>query len=129
MESRRELLDALLAAHSITPGLRFLGCTPFNHPGDEGTSMTDAWRNSVYHITVVTTWNFNASLLEKEGQYKLASESINNLRRLTPDAAYSVCLHVCIRLAYLLILLCIIQNEADIHEPNHEGELQLLQGR
>lgn len=88
--SREELLDALLNAHSQTPGLRLLGSTPFNFAGDNTTSVTEAWRNSLYHVTLISTWNFNATLDEKSSQYDLASNSINNLRKITPDAAYSV---------------------------------------
>ncbi|KAH8114550.1 hypothetical protein DFH11DRAFT_1767528, partial [Phellopilus nigrolimitatus] len=99
-ESRQQLLEALLAAQYLTPGLRFLGSTPFNFPGDGGTSITEAWRDSVYHITLIAPWNFNATLADMKEQYNLASQSIDNLRVLTPDAAYS--------------------NEADVHEPNHE---------
>lgn len=90
VDSREELLDALLNAHSQTPGLRLLGSTPFNFAGDNTTSVTEAWRNSVYHVTLIATWNFNATLDEKSSQYDLASSSIDNLRKITPDAAYSV---------------------------------------
>lgn len=88
--SRRELVEALLNASSVTGGLRFLGSTPFNFPGDGFTSVTEAWRDSVYHITLISTWNFNATLAEKQEKYKLASRAIDYLRAITPDAAYSV---------------------------------------
>ncbi|KLO05539.1 FAD-binding domain-containing protein [Schizopora paradoxa] len=99
-DSRQALLDALLAAEEASPGVRFLGSTPFNFAGDGMTSVTDAWRTSIYHVTLIAPFNYNATLEEKKGNYSLASQSIDNLRRLTPDAAYS--------------------NEADVHEPNHE---------
>jgi len=99
-DSRQALRDALLAAEEATPGVRLLGSTPFNFAGDGETSVTDAWRNSVYHVTLIAPWNYNATLEEKRGYYSLASSSIDNIRRITPDAAYS--------------------NEADVHEPNHE---------
>ncbi|KAI5122815.1 hypothetical protein M0805_000157 [Coniferiporia weirii] len=98
--SREELLNALLTAESLTPGVRFLGSTPINFRGDGGTSITEAWRDSVYHITLIAPWNFNSTLASRREQYSTASQSIDLLRRLTPDAAYS--------------------NEADVHEPNHE---------
>jgi len=54
------------------------------------TSVTDAWRTSIFHITVVTKWNWNATKPEKQRQYTLASNAIDNLREITPDAAYVV---------------------------------------
>jgi hypothetical protein len=58
--------------------------------GDGLTSVTDAWRDSIYHVTVVSAWNYNATLAEKRGHYKVVSDAIDNLRKITPDAAYSV---------------------------------------
>ena len=52
--------------------------------------MTEAWRNSVYHVTLIAPWNYNATLEEKSTQYGLASSAIDNLRKITPTAAYSV---------------------------------------
>ncbi len=89
-DSRKVLLDALLAAEEAAPGVRLLGSTPFNFAGDGMTSVTDAWRSSVYHVTLIAPFNFNATLDEKKGKYLLASNSIDNLRKITPDAAYSV---------------------------------------
>ncbi|THH16525.1 hypothetical protein EW146_g4120 [Bondarzewia mesenterica] len=98
--SRSELLTALLKAHEISPGLRFLVSPPTSYKGDGMTSVTEAWRDSIYHITLVETWLWNATVEVKKEKYKGASQAINHLRRITPDAAYS--------------------NEADVHEPNHE---------
>ncbi|KAF7969355.1 hypothetical protein HWV62_27470, partial [Athelia sp. TMB] len=98
--SRLQLIDALLAANTMTPGLIFLIGPPSSFPGDNTTSVTDAWRTAIYHITVVSEWGWNATRTEKSAQYKLASDSISHLRSITPDAAY--------------------QNEADVYEPNHE---------
>ena len=89
-QSRDELLSALLAAHALTPGLRFLVSTPFNHPGDGGASVTEAWRDAVYHITVIAPWNYDATKGEKEQRYADVSEAIGNLRKITPDGAYQV---------------------------------------
>jgi hypothetical protein len=54
------------------------------------TSVTDAWRTAIFHVTVMAEWNWNATKAEKQNQYAVASESINNLRDITPDAAYIV---------------------------------------
>lgn len=88
--SRQSLLNALLEAESLTPGVRLLGVTPINYKGDGGTSITDAWRDSIYHVTLVAPWNYNSTLSLRQAQYSLASQSISLLRKLTPDAAYSV---------------------------------------
>jgi len=86
------------------------------------TSVTDAWRTAIYHITVVAQWNWNATKAEKKGQYTLASKAIDNLREITPDAAYVVssnAIYVPCRRFYDALL---VQNEADVYEPNHEGK-------
>lgn len=80
---------------------------PSSYPSDGTTSVTDAWRQSVYHVTVVSAWNWNATEQEKIAHYETASNAIDNLRRITPDAAYLVSLlsalsgksslHVCSR--------------------------------
>ncbi|KDQ50497.1 hypothetical protein JAAARDRAFT_63111 [Jaapia argillacea MUCL 33604] len=98
--SRSELLDALMESFSLSPGLRFLISPPTSYPGDGTTSVTDAWRDSIYHITLVSLWNWNATVAEKKSKYELSSKAIQPLRDITPDAAYV--------------------NEADVYEPNHE---------
>jgi len=97
---RSALVSGLLAADAATPGLIILISAPFSFPSNGQTSVTDAWRSSVYHVTVVSPWNWNASIEEKKGHYSAVSRSIDHLRKLTPDAAYL--------------------NEADVYEPRHE---------
>jgi hypothetical protein len=90
-EKKSSLVSGLLAADTATPGLIILVAAPTSFPYTPGsTSVTEAWRSSLYHVTVVSTWNWNATLTEKRNHYKAASESIDNLRRITPDAAYQV---------------------------------------
>jgi hypothetical protein len=90
--SRSALVSALVAADTATPGLIILISAPLSYPSDNTTSVTDAWRESVYHITVVSPWNWNATKQEKKAGYEAASNSIDNLRNITPDAAYLVSL-------------------------------------
>ena len=71
-----------------------LGCTPYNFAGDGTTSMTEAWRDSIYHVTLDSGWNYNATLSEKTSQYDAVSTGISFLRDITPDAAYSVSVQV-----------------------------------
>ncbi|KAG6853567.1 hypothetical protein C0991_003237 [Blastosporella zonata] len=98
--SRSALVSGLLAADEATPGLIILISAPSSFPSTGKTSVTDAWRSSVYHVTVVSPWNWNATVEEKRGHYSAVSTSIDHLRKITPDAAYL--------------------NEADVYEPNHE---------
>lgn len=99
-EKREELVSALITTNSITPGLILMMSTPASFPGDGMTSVTEAWRSSIYHVTAISTWNWNATVDEKRAHYNTASNAINHLRAITPDAAYL--------------------NEADVYEPNHE---------
>ncbi|ETW77615.1 hypothetical protein HETIRDRAFT_421727 [Heterobasidion irregulare TC 32-1] len=98
--SKAELLDALLNAHAIAPSLRMLISPPTSFPGDNTTSVTEAWRDSIYHVTLIQTWYWNSTVDFKKHAYANLTKAIDYVRQITPDAAY--------------------QNEADIHEPNHE---------
>ena len=64
--------------------------------------MTPLWRESVYHVTVVSPWEADADIQEKQAHYARASASIDNLREITKQGAYS--------------------NEADVNEPNYQSE-------
>ncbi|KIK63617.1 hypothetical protein GYMLUDRAFT_221811 [Collybiopsis luxurians FD-317 M1] len=99
-ESQAELVQGLMNTTAATPRTLILIDAPSSYPGDNTTSVTEAWRSSIYHVTAVSGWNWNATKDEKKQTYEMASASIDNLRRITPDAAY--------------------QNEADVYEPNHE---------
>jgi len=100
-EKRSALVDGLLKSDAATPGLIILISAPSTFPAKQGaTSVTEAWRDSVYHVTVVSSWEWNATLAEKKAVYDRVSASSDFLRKVTPDAAYL--------------------NEADVYEPNHE---------
>jgi hypothetical protein len=89
-DKRNEMVTALLAADAATPGLIILLTAPSSVPSSGMTSVTDAWRSSLYHVTVVGHWSWNATVQEKKAQYNSVSMSIDNLREITPDAAYVV---------------------------------------
>lgn len=89
-ESREALLEALVAAYHVTPRMILLATAPASFAGDGQTSVTEAWRDSIYHITAVSSWQWNATKVDKLAGYKRVSQSIDNLRKITPDAAYSV---------------------------------------
>ncbi|KAJ7596506.1 FAD binding domain-containing protein [Mycena floridula] len=97
-----QLVDALIKADTEAPGLLILMTAPASFPGDGTTSVTDAWRHSLWHVTAVSTWNWNATRVEKRAAYDKASGAIDWLRKITRDQPA----------AYL--------NEADVYEPNHE---------
>ena len=123
-EKQDSLVSGLLAADAVTPGLIILisGPSAFQYiPGS--TSVTEAWRSSLYHVTVVSTWNWNATLSEKRDHYKIASDAIDHLRKITPDAAYQVRIH---QVIYLGDCLHLCKNEADVYEPNHQGSHFLI---
>ncbi|KAF9561756.1 FAD-binding domain-containing protein [Agrocybe pediades] len=99
-ERRSELVSGLLAANAATPGLIILITAPSSTVSTGMTSVTEAWRSSLYHVTLIAQWKWNATKAEKRQRYQDASSSIDNLRRITPNAAYV--------------------NEADVYEPNHQ---------
>lgn len=113
-EKRKELLDAMISANSVAGSrLIILGTAPYAYQppataslgseelgGKYGTSVTEAWRNTIFHITVSSTWNYNATLSDKKAAYSRVTSAVEHLRKITKDAAYV--------------------NEADIYEPNYE---------
>ncbi|KAG9227194.1 hypothetical protein CCMSSC00406_0004267 [Pleurotus cornucopiae] len=108
---QQQLINALTAANAETQSLIILISPPhrFSRRGEAKkikannaiTSVTPMWRESIYHITTVSPWNWNATTFEKKAQYQRASTAMDHLRRITPDASYV--------------------NEADVHESNHES--------
>jgi hypothetical protein len=94
-EKRSALVTALQETNDAGPGMIILLVAPVSHVYQGGTSVTDAWRSSVYHVTAVSSWAWNATVAEKRAAYQSASKAMDNLRRITPDAAYLVCLNFC----------------------------------
>ncbi|KAJ7615845.1 hypothetical protein FB45DRAFT_934776 [Roridomyces roridus] len=104
-EERSKLVDALLKTDAAEPGNMIILLTaPTSYNASHGhgrTSVTEAWRSSLYHVTTVKTWAWNATREEKVKAYRSVSEAIGYLREITPGGA-----------AYL--------NEADVYEPDHQ---------
>lgn len=113
---QEELVDALLDANAAAPGLIILMTAPASVPSTGpssskfvskdipvkgGSSVTEAWRKSLWHTTVVSPWNWDASREEVKGHYVKASGAVEPLRRITPNAAYV--------------------NEADVYEPDWQN--------
>ncbi|KIY45227.1 FAD-binding domain-containing protein [Fistulina hepatica ATCC 64428] len=101
VDNQTALVNALWKTDEMTPGLIILASTPYSYTGPtHETSVTPLWRESIYHTTIVSKWNWNATRQDKQYHYDLASLSMDNLRRITPDAAYV--------------------NEADVYERNYQ---------
>ncbi|KAJ7664310.1 hypothetical protein B0H17DRAFT_952096 [Mycena rosella] len=100
---RAALVAALLQtlAHASFD-LSLLATTPYNVPdaGSARTSVTPAWRGAVWHAIAEGGWDGAAPVDAERAAYNGTSGAADYLRAITPDAAY--------------------QNEADVHEPNHE---------
>ncbi|KAJ7582378.1 FAD-binding domain-containing protein [Mycena floridula] len=78
------------------------GVTPFFYGENNKTSVTPAWRNSIWHAILISHWNFNSSVSEVSSIYSDLTAGADVLRAMTPGSG-----------AY--------QNEADVYEPDHEA--------
>ncbi|KAF9045931.1 FAD-binding domain-containing protein [Hymenopellis radicata] len=65
------------------------------------TSVTPAWRNSLWQIGGHSSWSFNSTIPEIKEQYEIASNITQMMRDIAPDSG-----------AYF--------NEGDVYETNHE---------
>ncbi|KAI0797147.1 FAD-binding domain-containing protein [Abortiporus biennis] len=99
-KAREQLHSALVQMTETTEYIMILGTSPFTFHHDGTTSVTDAWRDTIWHVVTGRTWSYNATLAEKRTAYGLVSTAADHLRSITPPGAY--------------------QNEADVHEPGHE---------
>jgi len=81
----------MLEAYALAPSFLILITAPYNFQYEEGaTSVTEAWRDTYYHISVVTGWNWDASQEEIKAAYENSIKAIAPIRAITPDAAYQV---------------------------------------
>ncbi|KAG7091450.1 hypothetical protein E1B28_010484 [Marasmius oreades] len=75
---------------------------PFRYNYTEGTtSVTSAWRNSLWQIGFNRKWNWNSTVGDIERTYRTVTEVTQLARNITPNSG-----------AYF--------NEGDTYEPNHE---------
>lgn len=89
--SQTALLNAFLAAEKNTPGLEIYAVTPYAAPfSASAVSAQPAWRNSLIHVIAGSRWKWNATATDIQNGYKLARSSVDNLRAITPTAAYQV---------------------------------------
>ncbi|KAF9481267.1 FAD-binding domain-containing protein [Pholiota conissans] len=100
--SPTQLRDALLNITANSVETILFADTPFSFKpfaGTGPTSVTPAWRNSIWHVTSGNGWLFNTPTAGKQAVYTGVTELMQLLRDLTPSSG-----------AY--------HNEADVHEPN-----------
>lgn len=125
LESRAQLKDALLNACDNAEFCQLHLTTPFGFKETDGkdTSINPIWRHSLYQVILVNPWAYNATVEEKRAAYARGSKAVNFLRDITPGSgAYLVRrIFALYQLQGLLMWIFVPQNEADIHEPNHEG--------
>ncbi|KAK0498510.1 hypothetical protein EDD18DRAFT_1158024 [Armillaria luteobubalina] len=88
-ENRSALVNALFDAQNAVDTLLIQSTTPAS-VNDSGTSVTGKWRESLYHVTVISRWNWNATKATRLSQFTRVEDAMYGLRVLTPDAAYFV---------------------------------------
>lgn len=75
----------------------------YNATAASDVSATPAWRGALWHTLLVGYWNFDSTADQQQAVYTSVSAAADNLRAITSGSG-----------AY--------QNEADVSEPDHEGE-------
>ncbi|KAI0708921.1 FAD-binding domain-containing protein [Cerioporus squamosus] len=99
-EKRTELAETLDIVLPKSAAPLIFVVSPYYYKDDGLTSVTPAWRRSIWHIPLAGVWNFNTTKQEKQSILQGLSDAIDPLRAITPGSG-----------AY--------QNEADVHEPDH----------
>ncbi|THH02380.1 hypothetical protein EW145_g6755 [Phellinidium pouzarii] len=101
-EGRAALLNVLV---SLLPfSLPYIPVVPpilFNVT-EGSTSVTPAWRDSLWHFGTHGVWHFNSTVLDIEEQYAIVHNFTETLRSIAPDSG-----------AYF--------NEGDVYEFDHEN--------
>ncbi|KAF8886976.1 hypothetical protein BD779DRAFT_1529063 [Infundibulicybe gibba] len=93
------ITDGMVKSNSFP---QILSVAPFSYKGfDNMTSITPAWRDSIWHVIVVNTWGFNTTVSERTSLYQDLETLIEPIRKLTPGSG-----------AYF--------NEADVYEPDFQ---------
>lgn len=105
-DSRKALVDAILQGLNNAHFKQILISSPYRYSkshGGEDVSYTPAWREAVWQVVTGFFWNYNTDVATVKKLYQASSAAIQPLRDLTPDSG-----------AY--------HAEADVYEPDHEGE-------
>ncbi|KAF8176027.1 FAD-binding domain-containing protein [Pholiota molesta] len=101
VESRTELLDALMSAFANSAFNQLHITTPYGFNGTDGsdTSVNPVWRQVLYQVMLVNGWFWDSTLADREQAFEASTKAVNFLREITPDSG-----------AYV--------NESDVREPN-----------
>src|SRR5258706_9837131 len=105
-ESRKTLVDAIFQGLNQAHFKQILISSPYRYSkthGGEDVSYTPAWRDTIWHVVTGFFWNYNTDVATVKKLYQASSAAIQPVRDLTPGSG-----------AY--------HAEADVHEPDHEGE-------
>ncbi|KAK0458559.1 FAD-binding domain-containing protein [Desarmillaria tabescens] len=101
---KAELLDILtrmVQQFSINPYIRVVGSQFLYNYTEGSTSVTPAWRNALWHMSLSRTFSWNSTAQDMRSQYESVSTITQSLRDFSPESG-----------VYL--------NECDVYEPNHE---------
>ncbi|OBZ78306.1 hypothetical protein A0H81_02659 [Grifola frondosa] len=102
-EEGRQQLSAVLENVLSFASPYIVVATPFLYNYTEGTtSVTPAWRTSLWHLSVKSQFTFNSTLEERTAVYQTVSDHIQAFRDITPGSG-----------AYF--------NEGDVYEPDHDS--------
>ncbi|KAK0229596.1 FAD-binding domain-containing protein [Armillaria nabsnona] len=100
-KSPKKLLSTLMQLINTLPASFIFANAPYAFPGDGKTSVTDAWRRSIWDVTFGQVWDYSASPAQQEQAYRDLSRSMDPLRAITPGGGT-------------------YGNEADVYEPDWE---------
>ncbi|KAJ7617895.1 FAD-binding domain-containing protein [Roridomyces roridus] len=100
-KGRADLAQAMTAIIDEAPVAIAFGVAPFYHGNNNDTSVTPAWYDSLWHLALANTWNFNETATSLTKIYSDLSSGVDAFRALAPNSG-----------AY--------QNEADLYEPDFE---------
>ncbi|KAJ7641178.1 FAD-binding domain-containing protein [Roridomyces roridus] len=96
---RAQLAQAMTSIKDEAPVAIAFGVAPFYHGNNHDTSVSPAWYDSLWHLAVADTWNYDADTKDLTEIYSNLSTAIDPFRKLAPNSG-----------AYL--------NEADVYEPD-----------
>ncbi|KAF8877997.1 FAD-binding domain-containing protein [Infundibulicybe gibba] len=97
-----QLVDAMADGLAGCNFPQVLAVTPYAFKQyDNNTAVTPAWRDSVWHVILSNTWNFDATKADRVALLTSLETLMKPIRELTPGSG-----------AYF--------NEADVYEPDHE---------
>ncbi|KZS89223.1 FAD-binding domain-containing protein [Sistotremastrum niveocremeum HHB9708] len=100
-ESREKLLNVTLDVSKNHPIVYIFSTTPYSYQADNLTSVTPAFRTSLWHFIIGHVWNFDTPLGIQEEMLENLTDEMDKMRDITPGSG-----------AYI--------NESDLHEPDFE---------